>query len=135
MEFEVKVYLYICCLISGKNDIYVMPQILIFQHKLFPYLAKTVTDLNYTDDLMLLANTPAQTESLLHRLEQEVGGIGLRENANKMEVIWFKQEGAISNLSRKPLKFVDKFMYLSSNISSTERYVNWIAGNRTIFVC
>ena len=32
----------------------------------------------------------------------------------------FKQVGTISTQSRKPLKLVDKFTYLGSNISSTE---------------
>ena len=31
--------------------------------------AETITDANYVDDLALLANTPAQAKSLLHRLE------------------------------------------------------------------
>ena len=32
----------------------------------------------------------------------------------------FKREGAISAISSRPLKLVDKFLYLSSNISSIE---------------
>ena len=43
---------------------------------------------------MLLANTPAQAESLLHTQEQEVRGIGLHVNANIIEYMRFKQEGA-----------------------------------------
>ena len=39
-------------------------------------------DANYTDDLVLLTNTPAQAESLLHTMEQAAGGIGPNENAN-----------------------------------------------------
>ena len=33
------------------------------------YLAKTITDTNYADDIALLANTPNQAERLLHSLE------------------------------------------------------------------
>ena len=79
---------------------------------------------------MLLANTLAQVESLLHSLVQASGGISLYVNANKMS---FKQEGAISTLSGKPPKLADQFTYLGSNISSTERdvYIHqvkvWIA--------
>ena len=36
-----------------------------------------MTDENYPDDIVLHANTPAQTESLLHSLEQSAGGISL----------------------------------------------------------
>ena len=47
-----------------------------------------MTDSNSTDDLAFLANTLAQVGSLLHSLEQVVGGIGLYGNANKTEYIF-----------------------------------------------
>ena len=62
-----------------------------------------MADTDYTDDLVLLGDTPTQTKSLLHSLEQAVGGIGLYVNANKTEFMCFKQEGAIFTLSDKPL--------------------------------
>ena len=65
---------------------------------------------DYTDDLMLLPNAPAQAEFL----EQAVGGIGLHVNANKTEYICFKPKGAISTFSGKALKLIDPFTYLSS---------------------
>ena len=43
----------------------------------------------------------------------------LRE-LDKLEFICFKQDEAISILNDKSLKFLDKFTYLGSNISSTE---------------
>ena len=49
------------------------------------YPAQTITDANYADDIALLANTPAQTESLLHSLERAAGGIGLYVNADKRD--------------------------------------------------
>ena len=58
---------------------------------------------------------------LRHRLEQVAGGINLFVKANKTEFMYFK---AISTLNGKPLKFVDQFTYLGSNISSTENDVN-----------
>ena len=33
------------------------------------YPAQTITDADYADDIVLLANTPAQAETLLHSLE------------------------------------------------------------------
>ena len=33
------------------------------------YPTQTFTDVDYTDDIALLANTPAQAESMLHSLE------------------------------------------------------------------
>ena len=34
------------------------------------YPAKTITDANYTDDIVILANMPNQAETLLHSLER-----------------------------------------------------------------
>ena len=89
------------------------------------YPTETLIDADYADDLVLLANIPDQTKSLMHSLEQAAGGIGSNMNADKTEFIMsFKQDGALSTLSGKPLKFVEKFTYLISNISSTKSNVN-----------
>ena len=42
----------------------------------------------------------------------------------KTELMNFNQDGAISSLNGKPLKWGDQFTYLSSYISSTESHVN-----------
>ena len=49
------------------------------------YPAKSITD---TNDIALLANTPAQAECLLHSLELVAGYIGLYMNANKTEYMF-----------------------------------------------
>ena len=83
-----------------------------------------ITGVDYKADLVLLANTPAQTESMLHSLEQ----VALVSTG-----IWIKQSYCVLNISLngKPLKLVNQFTYLSSNISSTESDVNigkaWMA--------
>ena len=76
------------------------------------------------DDIPLLANTSIQAKSLLHSLEQAAGDISLHMNASKAEYMYFKQEGAISNLSGDPQKLVDKFLYLGSCVSFTESDIN-----------
>ena len=103
------------------------------------YPAETMTD--YPDNLVVLANTPAQAESLLHSLEQAAGDIGLHLNANKPEYnMCFKWEGATSTPSGRPLKLGNKFIYLSNNSSSTESDVNihvakvWTAIERLSFI-
>ena len=85
---------------------------------------ETITERDYADNLMFLANTPAQAVSLLHCLEQTAGCMGLDVNTNKIGFMCFKKEEAISTLSGKPLKLVNKFLYLGSNISSTESDFN-----------
>ena len=73
-------------------------------------------------------------------MEQAAGGIGLHMNANKTEYMCFKREKAISILSDGSLKLVDKFMYLCSNVSSTEKDVSirlpkaWTANERSSII-
>ena len=45
------------------------------------YPTKTVADADYADDLVFLANTPAQAKSLLQSLEQSARDIGLYMNS------------------------------------------------------
>ena len=47
------------------------------------YPAETITDADYADDIVFLANTPTQVKSQLHSLEQTVGGINICVNADK----------------------------------------------------
>ena len=87
------------------------------------YSAESLTDTDYADCIALLANTPAQAESLLRRMEQAAEDIGLCVNTNKTEYMVFKR-GVISTVNGDPWKLVDKFMYLSSSVSSTESDAN-----------
>ncbi len=84
------------------------------------YPAQTITDMDYADDITLLANTPAQAETQLHSLEQAAAGIGLHINAHKTEYMCLNQRGNISTVNGSSLKLVDKFPYLGSSVSSTE---------------
>ena len=53
------------------------------------YTARSITDVDNADDIALLANTLAQTESLLHNLERAAGCIGPRVNVDKTEYMYF----------------------------------------------
>ena len=88
------------------------------------YPAKTITDADYADDLALLANTPNQAETLLHSLERAAAGIGLHVNAHKTEYMCYNQTGNIATLDGASLKLVDKFTYLGSSVSSTEKDID-----------
>ena len=95
---------------------------------------------DYVDDLAHHTNTPAQAESLLHSLEQAAGGISLYVNTYKKDFMSIKQEGAIWTLGGIPLKLVDQFTFLSSNITSTETNVSvyivrtWTAIGRLLII-
>ena len=84
------------------------------------YPTQTITDVDNADDIALLANTPAQAETLQHSLERAAAGIGLHVNAHKTEYMCFNQKRDISTLNGSSLKLVDKFTYQESSVSSTE---------------
>ena len=88
------------------------------------YPAKTITDADYAGDIALLANAPAQAETLLHSLEQATAGIGLHVIAHKTGYMCYHQTGDISTLNGTSLKLVDKFSYLGNSVSSTETDIN-----------
>ena len=88
------------------------------------YPAKTITDADYADDIGLLANTPNQAETLLHSLERAAAGIGFHVNAHKTEYMCYNQTGDISTLDGTSLKLVDKFTYLGSSVSSTDKDID-----------
>ena len=91
------------------------------------YPAKTITDADYADDIAIVANTPNQAETLLHSLERAAAGIGLHVNAHKTEYTCSNQTGDITKLYGTTLKLIDKFTYLGSSVSSTEKDIDsWL---------
>ena len=84
---------------------------------------KKVKRINLSD-IAILANAPAQAETLLHSLKRAATGIGLHVNAHKTEYMCFNQTGDISTLGGSSLKLVDKSTYLGSSVSSTEKDID-----------
>ena len=74
------------------------------------------------DDVAHRANTVAQTEPFLHRLEQAARAIILDVNDNKTTC--FKRKRAISTQKGKSQKLAVQMEYIGSNFSSTESDVN-----------
>ena len=62
------------------------------------YPAKIITDVDYANDIVLLANTPNQAETLLYSLERAAAGIGFHVNAHKTEYMCYNQICDISTL-------------------------------------
>ena len=85
------------------------------------YPTQTITDVDYTNDIALLANTPAQAKTRLHSLELAAAGIG---HHDKTEYTCFNQRGNISTLNGSSLKLVNKFTYQESSVSSTKKDIN-----------
>ena len=65
-----------------------------------------------------------QAEILLHTLERATTGIGLHVNAHKTEYTCYNQTSDISTLDGTSLKLVDRFTYLGSSVSSTEKIID-----------
>ena len=105
------------------------------------YPAKTIIDADYTDDIAILANTPNQAEKLLHSLERAAAGIGFHVNAHKIEYMCFNHTSDISTLDGTSLKLVDKFTYIESSVSSTEKDIDtrltkaWTAIDKLSIIC
>ena len=86
--------------------------------------AKTITDADYADDIAILANSPNQPKTQLHSLERAAAGNGLHVNAHKTQYMCYNQTGEITTIDGTPLKLVDKFTYLGSSVSSTEKDID-----------
>ena len=87
-----------------------------------------MTNADYADDLVVLANTPAQVEPLLHNQWHPTERIGCYVNAphqkNPTDFVCFKWKEAGSISRGKSLKLEDQFIYSGSNNLSTESDVN-----------
>ena len=81
------------------------------------YLAETISDADFTDDIALMAN-PAET--LLYSVKWAAAGIGLHVNAHKTGYICFNQTVDIFTQNGSALKLVEKFTYPGSSESLTE---------------
>ena len=57
-------------------------------------------------------------------MNRATAGIGLHVNAYKTKYMCFNQTGNISKLNGSSLKVVDKFTYLGSSVSSTEKDID-----------
>ena len=86
------------------------------------YPTENKADADYANDLVFL--TKYTNPSPLHNLEQVARVIGFYIKSDKTEFMGFKQNGTMFILNYKPLKLVDYFPYLGSNISSTESDVS-----------
>ena len=85
-----------------------------------PRQAINLTDADYADDLALFANSISEARVLLHSLENAAKDIGLHVNATKTEFMSFNEQGSLNTIQGDPLKQVNSFTYLGSNIASSE---------------
>ena len=63
-------------------------------------------------------------QTLWVSLERAAAGIGIHVNAHKTEYMRYNQKGEISTLDGTSQKLVDKFTYLESSVSSSEKDID-----------
>ena len=91
------------------------------------YSAQTITDADYADDIVLLANTPIPTKTIYIVSNEQLLALASMSTQKKTEYMCFNQRGDISTLNGSSLKQVDKFTYVGSSVSSTEKDTNmWL---------
>ena len=89
--------------------------------------AKHMTDIDFADDLALLANTIEEAEKLLHHIELAAREVGLHINAKKTEYMSINDAGLMKSLDDQIIKEVLDFVYLGSNVQSSEKDMTiWI---------
>ena len=88
------------------------------------YAIETITDADYEDHQLFLANTSAQAESLLHSLEHVARGIGHNFNWDEIDFICFNQDCNKSSLNGKSLKLLTVYI-------SWEPYLTFWSPSRT----
>ena len=103
------------------------------------YPAKTITDADYSEDIVLLANTSAQADSLQHSLDREAAGIGLHVNAHKTEYMCFNQRGDISTIKGGTLKLMDRFnndvlIFLPHTTKTTLRDITYQISGKMAYI-
>ena len=87
------------------------------------HTAKKITDIDYADDLTLTAETITNAQTLSHRLEVAAKDVRLYVNVPKTQLINFNQQSTKQTISNEPIKTVDDFTCLVSEINSTEKDV------------
>ena len=89
------------------------------------YPEEKITDVDYADDLAIITDNVANAVKLLHEIEDAACSIGLYVNADKTKFINYNNNNdTIKTLTGKDIKNVNEFVYLGSNIASTEKDVD-----------
>ena len=84
--------------------------------------AQYLTDLDFADDLALIAESIKNAETLLQSLEEAAAAVGLLCNETKTEFISTSTSSdTIHSLSGAPIKQVEDFVYLGSHIMESKK--------------
>ncbi|KAK1806238.1 hypothetical protein P4O66_000116 [Electrophorus voltai] len=80
-----------------------------------------LTDLNFADDIALLANTKPALQSMTTCLEGEAEKVGLRINTDKTKVMCVNRQTKVQiTIGQQTVEDIDEFTYLGSIVSNNE---------------
>jgi hypothetical protein len=84
-------------------------------------LCGTHTDLDYADDICLLAHSTRATQTTLERLSKETAKVGLKINIRKSKemCIAMKNNNETLHIQGETIETVTQFVYLESIIDNT----------------
>ena len=85
-----------------------------------------ITDADYADDLVIFADSSRNAEKLLNVLEESGKTVGLKVNIKKMQHININSNKTVKSIDGEVLKNVDNFIYLGSEIESTDKEIKII---------
>ena len=99
---------------------------------------KTITDLDFADDLALVSENELQAQEFLNKLETESNKIGLHLNDDKTKFMAFNLDTHFDLKSKLglPIKRVSNFKYLGAWLESSEKDISvrkalaWTACNK-----
>ena len=84
--------------------------------------AKTLTDLDYADDIAALSDCMKDAQELLCQLETAAAEVGLHINSKKTQCINYNQpKGIITAIDGGVIKEVEDYKYLGAWISSSKK--------------
>ena len=82
-----------------------------------------ITDEDYADDLVIFADSSRNAEKLLNVLEESGKTVGLKVNIKKTQNMNINSNKTVKSIDGEVLKNVDNFIYLGSEIGSTDKEI------------
>ena len=89
-------------------------------HRSLSFPEQRLSNLGFTNDITLLANSVGDAQSQLNKIAQAATEVGLNINIGKTKVMSVNLPAPKISLNDVELKVVDDFEYLGSYIASTD---------------
>lgn len=108
----------LCQALEGKDDL----GFTLVPRRSRRHPAKTISDLDYADDIATISNTVQEAQKLLYQLET-AAEVGLHINAKNTQCINYNQPngGILNAIDGSVIKEVEDYKYLGAWISSTKK--------------